>query len=68
MNFIINLLMLKDYNIIYIIIDKLIKERHYILYIIDNEKTSIKNIIDIFIKYIFRLYRLSILIIFDRNL
>ena len=68
MNFIINLLILKGYNIICVIIDKPIKKRYYISYIINNEGTSAESIIDIFIRYIFRLYKLSILIIFDRDL
>ena len=68
MNFIIDLLILKDYNVIYVIIDKLIKKRYYILYIIDNKDISIKSIINIFIKYIFYLYKLPISIISDQEL
>ena len=68
MDFIISLLMLKNYNIIYIIIDRFIKERYYILYIINDKGIFIKSIINIFIRYIFRLYRLSTLIISDRGL
>ena len=63
-----NLLILKDYNVIYLVIDKFIKERYYILYIIDNKDIFIENIIDIFIKYVFYLYKLSMLIIFDKGL
>ena len=68
MNFIISLSILKGYNVIYIIIDRFIKKRYYISYIIDNKGSSIKSIIDMFIRYIFRLYKLSILIVFDRGL
>ena len=68
MNFIIGLLILKDYNVIYIIIDKFIKERYYILYIINDKGIFIKSIINILIRYIFHLYKLSISIIFDRGL
>ena len=60
--------MSEDYNVIYIIIDKLIKEKYYISYIIDNKDIFIKSIIDILITYIFHLYKLSISIIFDRGL
>ena len=60
--------MSKNHNIIYVIIDKLTRERYYILYIINNKETSIKNIINIFIKCIFYLYKLLISIISDRGL
>ena len=68
MNFIISLSMSESYNVIYIIIDRLIKERYYISYIIDNKGISAESITNIFIRYIFHLYKLSILIIFDRGL
>ena len=57
--------MLKDYNVIYVIINKFIKERYYISYITDDKGIFIENIANIFIKYIFRLYKLLALIIFD---
>ena len=68
MDFIINLSILEGYHVIYIIIDGLIKERYYILYIVDNKGIFAESIINIFIKYIFRLYKLLTLIIFDRGL
>ena len=36
MNLIIKLLMLKDYNVIYIIINYFLKKRHYVLYYLND--------------------------------
>ena len=48
-------------------IDRLIKERDYILYIIENNDTFIESTIVMLIKKIFRLYELSTSIMFDRD-
>ena len=45
----------------------LIKKRYYILYTTKNNDTFIENIIKMFIKEVFRIYELLILIMFDRN-
>ncbi len=42
-NFIINLFDLYNYNVILTIICKLLKERHYISYIIDDEDITVKK-------------------------
>ena len=34
--------MLKNYNVIYIIINRFIKKRYYILYIVNDKKKSLK--------------------------
>ena len=47
--------------------NRLIKERYYVLYITKNNNTFIKSIIEMFIKKVFRIYELSITIIFDRG-
>ena len=46
----------------------LIKKRHYVLCIMKNNNTFIKNIIEMLIRKIFRIYELSTLIMFDRGL
>ncbi len=43
MNFIINLLNLYDYNVILIIIYKLLKEKHYVSYFINDKDIIIKK-------------------------
>ena len=68
MNFIIDLSLLKDYNVIEVVIDRLIKERHYVLCTIKNNGTFIKSTVEMLIKKIFRLHELSTLIMFDRDL
>ncbi len=52
MNFIIRLLESEEFNIILNIIDWLIKERYYIIYIIINKSIIIENIIRMLYKNI----------------
>ena len=47
--------------------NRLIKERYYVLYTTKNNNIFIKNIIKMLIKEIFRIYELLTLIMFDRN-
>ena len=49
-------------------IDRLIKKRYYVLYIIKNNDTFIENTVEMFIKKVFRLYELLTSIMFDRGL
>ena len=67
-DFITSLPLLDIYNAIYIFVDRLTKERHYIPYTSDEYGTSIENIVDILIKEVFRLYDLPVSIISDRGL
>ena len=70
-DFIVKLLKLEDpitgqiYNAILVIVDKLIKQRYFIIYI---EEISIKDIARIYIKEVFIRYRVLIKIISDRDL
>ena len=48
-------------------INRLIKKRYYILYIINDNNIFIENTIEMLIKKIFRIYKLFILIMFDRD-
>jgi hypothetical protein len=51
MNFIIRLLLLTEgFNIIFIVINRLSKERYYISYTVKNKKTSIEEIINLFLR------------------
>ena len=67
MNFIINFSESNEYNVIYIVIDKFFKKRHYIFCKVTNEKTSTKIIILILINWIFRTYDLFRFIISNRD-
>ena len=49
-------------------INRFTKKRYYVLYIINNNNTFIESTIEMFIKKIFRLYELFVLIILNRNL
>ena len=67
MNFIVELSQSKEYNVIFIVVNRLIKKRHYILYTITNEDISVKYTAKILVDYVFRLHELSSLIISNRN-
>ncbi len=67
MNFIINLLNSKDYNVILIIINTLLKKRYYISYIISDEKVIIKAIVNLLIKKVFKLHELLSFIMCNRK-
>ena len=67
MDFIIGLPLLSEYNAIYIIVNRLIKERYYITYIVSDNDTSVDAVIDIIISWVFRLYELPASIVFDRD-
>ena len=65
MNFVINLLKLNSKNVILTVINYLSKERHYILYSINENNTSVKWNAQIIIQNVFQLHRLSAFIISD---
>ena len=48
--------------------NRLIKKRYYILYIIKDNNTFVKSIVKMLIKEIFYIYELLTLIVFDRGL
>ncbi len=66
MNFIINLFNLKNYNVILIIINILLKKCYYISCIVNDKKIIIKVIVNLLIKKIFRFYKLLSFIMFNR--
>ena len=67
MNFIVGLSKFDRYNVIFIVVDRLTKKRYYILYTITDKGTSAEYIVEILVNKVFRLYRLSILIISNRG-
>ena len=67
MNFIVGLLLSQDHNVIWVVIDRLIKKRYYVPCTTKNNNTSIENIIEMLIREVFRLYELSTSIVFDRD-
>ena len=68
MIFIIDLSESKSYNTILIIINRLIKIKYYIKYKVKEEEISAEQIVQIYIKYIWKYYKLLKSIISDRDL
>ena len=69
MNFVTELLESKDCNAIFMIIDgRLIKIRHYIICRAKEKETSAEQTAQMYIKYVWKHYRLSKSIILDRDL
>ena len=67
MDLIITLPELKNYNAIFIIYYRLLKERLYILVTNKNEGTLAKELADIFLKEVYKYYGFPLLIVLDRG-
>ena len=67
MNFITKLFDAYDYNVIYTIIDRFNKKRHYVFCATEDENINVKIIARIFIQYVFRIYDLFFFITLNRN-
>ncbi len=67
MNFIINLFDSSEYNAILTIICRLLKKRHYISYIIDDEDITVKKTAEMLIQWIYWTHDLSSFIVSDRD-
>ena len=67
MNFIVGLSLSEDHNVVWVVIDRLIKERHYVSCTINDEGTFVKSTVEMLIKKVFRIYELSALIMSDRG-
>ena len=67
MNFIVDFLSAKKYNVICIIINYLIKKRHYVFCWSDEQNLNAKKIVFIIIWNVFRFYELFDTIVFDKN-
>ena len=67
MNFIINLSDLYNYNIILTVICKLLKERHYISCIIDDEDITVEKTAEMLLQWVYWTHDLSSFIVFDQD-
>ncbi len=67
MNFIIDLFDLYDYNAILTVICRLLKERHYISCIIDDEDITVKKTAEMLLQWVYWTHDLSSFIVFDRD-
>ncbi len=67
-NFIINLFDSSEYNVILMIICKLLKERHYISCIIDDEDIIVEKTAEMLIQWVYWTYDLLSFIVSDRDL
>ncbi len=65
MNFIIDLFDLYDYNVILTVICRLLKERHYISCITDDEDTTVEKTAEMLLQWVYWIYNLSNFIVFD---
>ncbi len=67
MNFIINLFDSYDYNTILTVICKLLKERHYISCIINDEDITVEKTAEMLLQWVYQFHDLSNFIVFDRD-
>jgi len=67
LNFIIDLLKSDESNAILTVIDRLSKERHYILCWSDDEETFVEQTVKLLLIWVFRTHALSRSIMFDRS-
>ena len=67
MNFITSLFDLKDHNAILIVIDTLLKERHYIFCLTSDEEIFIKVTVNLLVRKMFKIHELSSFIVSDRE-
>ncbi len=67
MNFIINLSDSYDYNAILTVICRLLKERHYISCITDDEDITVEKTAEMLLQWVYWTYNLSSFIVFNRN-
>ena len=67
MNFITSLLDSKDHHVILIVINTLSKERHYILCSTSDKEISVEVTVNLLVRKMFRIYKLSSSIVLDRE-
>ncbi len=66
LDFVTKLLNNKDYNVVFIIVNRLNKMHHYISCIIDENETTIEKTAKLLIQHVWKLHELLITMIFDR--
>jgi hypothetical protein len=67
MNFVIELLDNKDFNVILMMIDRLIKMHHYVSCIVEEDETSAKETVKLLINHVWKLHELSNTIVSNRE-
>ena len=67
MNFITSLFNSEDYNAILIVINILLKERYYILCSTSDEEISVKVTVNLLVRKMFKIHKLSSFIVLDRE-
>jgi hypothetical protein len=67
MNFVTELLMSNEFNVILMIVDRLIKMRHYIFCTAKKEDIFAEETTHLLIKHVWKLHDLSDIIVFDRE-
>ncbi len=67
MNFIINLFNLYNYNVILTVMCRLLKERHYISCITDDEDITVEKTAEMLLQWVYQTHDLSSFIVFDRD-
>ena len=67
MNFIVDLSQSKEHNVIFVVVNRLIKKRHYISCTVTDEDTSVEYTAKMLVNHIFRLHGLSSLIVSNRD-
>jgi hypothetical protein len=67
MNFVIELFDNKDFNVILMMINRLIKMHHYLFCIAEEDETFAEKTIKLLINHIWKLHELSSIIISDRE-
>ena len=66
-DFIVDLSQSKEHNAIFVVVDRLIKKRHYISCTITDEDISVEYTTKMLVNYIFRLHGLSSSIVSNRG-
>ena len=67
MNFVIELSNSKKFNVIYIIIDRLFKKRHYVSCTIIEKYINVNACVRILIHYVFKIHEVFLSIILNRK-
>ena len=67
MNFIVGLSQSKEHNVIFVVVNRLIKKRYYILCTVTNEDISVEYTAEMLVNHIFRLHELSLSIVSNRG-
>ena len=67
MDFIVGLSLSEGHNVVWVVVDRLTKERHYVPCTADDEGTSAESTVEMLIKEVFRIHGLPASIVSDRG-